>query len=267
MKKTIALFCVLLLLFGLTSVTAAAADEEETVELARLVGTWEGEGTSKTGDVPITLTVRIAPDGTGVYEFEMESMGRPYHESYPFLLSREDSRFSLDTPAEYPGKIEGTWELKDNVLLLDIVSTFAGGGESAWVAECRKTAVTEGIPSEYEWLSYTLFADSAELVPGTEVDRSPLSKIKDKTFFRIRLLDKDGEIALKDIDEEANIRLFTLTDADGEPLPLYSISYWNVGFDDEKGFYTNETQEGFFLYYLADGELSLEDLVFTVSKA
>ena len=28
MKKTIALFCVLLLLFGLTSVTAAAADEE-----------------------------------------------------------------------------------------------------------------------------------------------------------------------------------------------------------------------------------------------
>ena len=165
MKKTIALFCVLLLLFGLTSVTAAAADEEETVELARLVGTWEGEGTSKTGDVPITLTVRIAPDGTGVYEFEMESMGRPYHESYPFLLSREDSRFSLDTPAEYPGKIEGTWELKDNVLLLDIVATFAGGGESAWVAECRKTAVTEGIPAEYEWLSYTLYADSAELVP------------------------------------------------------------------------------------------------------
>ena len=267
MKKTIALFYVLLLLFSLTSVTAAAADEEETVELARLVGTWEGEGTSKTGDVPITLTVRIAPDGTGVYEFVMESMGKPYHESYPFLLSREDSRFSLDTPAEYPGKIEGTWELKDNVLLLDIVSTFAGGGESAWVAECRKTAVTEGIPAEYEWLSYTLFADSAELVPGTEVDRSPLSKIKDKTFFRIRLLDKDGEIALKDIEEEANIRLFTLTDADGEPLPLYSISYWNVGFDDEKGFYTNETQEGFFLYYLAEGELSLEDLVFAVSKA
>ncbi|MBR3544899.1 MAG: hypothetical protein IKN76_02415 [Oscillospiraceae bacterium] len=267
MKKTIALFCVLLLLFGLTSVTAAAADEEETIELARLVGTWEGEGTSKTGDVSITLTVRIAPDGTGVYEFEMESMGKPYHESYPFLLSREDSRFSLDTPAEYPGKIEGTWELKDNVLLLDIVATFAGGGESAWVAECRKTAVTEGIPAEYEWLSYTLFADSAELVPGTEVDKSPLSKIKDKTFFRIRLLDKDGEIALKDIEEEANIRLFTLTDADGEPLPLYSISYWNVGFDDEKGFYTNETQEGFFLYYLAEGELSLEDLVFAVSKA
>ncbi|MBR7189537.1 MAG: hypothetical protein IKD63_00335 [Oscillospiraceae bacterium] len=267
MKKTIALFYVLLLLFSLTSVTAAAADEEETVELARLVGTWAGEGTSKTGDVPITLTVRIAPDGTGVYEFVMESMGKPYHESYPFLLSREDSRFSLDTPAEYPGKIEGTWELKDNVLLLDIVSTFAGGGESAWVAECRKTAVTEGIPAEYEWLSYTLFADSAELVPGTEVDRSPLSKIKDKTFFRIRLLDKDGEIALKDIEEEANIRLFTLTDADGEPLPLYSISYWNVGFDDEKGFYTNETQEGFFLYYLAEGELSLEDLVFAVSKA
>ena len=211
MKKTIALFCVLLLLFGLTSVTAAAADEEETVELARLVGTWEGEGTSKTGDVSITLTVRIAPDGTGVYEFEMESMGKPYHESYPFLLSREDSRFSLDTPAEYPGKIEGTWELKDNVLLLDIVATFAGGGESAWVAECRKTAVTEGIPAEYEWLSYTLFADSAELVPGTEVDRSPLSKIKDKTFFRFRLLDKDGKIALKDIEEEANIKLFTLT--------------------------------------------------------
>ena len=264
MKKTIALFCVLLLLFGLTSVTAAAADEEETVELARLVGTWEGEGTSKTGDVPITLTVRIAPDGTGGYEFEMESVGKPYHESYPFLLSREDSRFSLDIPAEYPGKIEGTWELKDNALLLDIV---AGGGESAWVAECRKTAVTEGIPAEYEWLSYTLFADSAELVPGTEVDRSPLSKIKDKTFFRIRLLDKDGEIALKDIEEEANIKLFTLTDADGEPLPLYSISYWNVGFDDEKGFYTNETQEGFFLYYLAEGELSLEDLVFAVAKA
>ncbi|MBQ9464644.1 MAG: hypothetical protein IJU67_05120, partial [Lachnospiraceae bacterium] len=166
-----------------------------------------------------------------------------------------------------PGKIEGTWELKDNVLKLDIVSTFAGGGESAWVAECRKTAVTEGIPAEYEWLSYTLFADSAELVPGTEVDRSPLSKIKDKTFFRIRLLDKDGEIALKDIEEEANIKLFTLTDADGEPLPLYSISYWNVGFDDEKGFYTNETQEGFFLYYLAEGELSLEDLVFAVAKA
>jgi len=265
MKKTIAIFCVVLCLFSLTSITAAAADEEETVDLARLVGTWEGEGTSKSGDVPITLTVRIAPDGTGVYEFEMESMGKPYHESYPFLLSREDSRFSLDTPAEYPGKIEGTWELRDNKLLLDIVATFAGGGETAWVAECTKTAVTEGIAGEYKWLSYTLYTDSAELVPGTEVDRSPLSKIKDKTFFRIRLLDKDGEIALKDIEEEANIRLFTLTDADGEPLPLYSISYWNVGFDDEKGFYTNETQEGFFLYYLVEGELSLDDLVFTVA--
>ena len=266
MKKMIAVFCVLLLLFGLTPVTAAAADEEEPVELARLVGTWEGEGTSKTGDVPIRLTVRIAPDGSGEYEFEMESMGRPYHESYPFLLSREDSRFTLDTPAEYPGKIEGTWELKDNVLLLDIVSTFAGGGGSAWVAECTKTSVTEGIAAQYEWLSYTLFADSAELVPGSELDKSPLSKIKDKTFFRIRLLAEDGEIALKDINDEANLKLFTLTDADGDPLPLYSVSYWNVGFDAEKGFFTGETQEGFFLYYLLEGELGLDDLVFTVSN-
>ena len=266
MRKTIALFCALLCLFGLTSVTAAAADEEETVELARLVGTWEGEGTSKSGDVPIGLTVRIAPDGTGVYEFEMESMGKPYHESYPFLLSREDSRFSLDTPAEYPGKIDGTWELRDDTLLLDIVSTF-GGGQSAWVAECKKTAVTEGIAAEYEWLSYTLFVDSAELVPGSELDKSPLSKIKDKTFVRIRLLDKGGEIALTDIDDEDNIRLFRLTDTEDNELPLYSISYWNVGFDDEKGFYTGETQEGFFLYYLAEGELGLDDLVLTVGKA
>ena len=265
MKKTIAIFCVLLCLFGLISGTAAAADEEETIELARLVGTWEGKGTSKSGDVPITLTVRIASDGTGVYEFEMESMGKPYHESYPFLLSREDSRFSLDTPAEYPGKIEGTWELRDNKLLLDIVSTFAGGGESAWVAECAKTAVTEGIAAEYEWLSYTLFVDTAELVPGSELDRSPLSKIKNKTFARIRLLSEGEEIALKDIDED-NLGLFTLTDKEDNALPLYSVSYWNVGFDDEKGFYTNETQEGFFLYYLAEGELTLDDLVFTASK-
>ncbi len=262
MKKLISILCALLCLLCLLPMTAMAA-EADTAIPPELVGIWEGEGKPKNGGTAIQLTVRVRSDGTGDYSFDQGS----YHESFPFTLSREDNRFSVDIPATSNlGKVEGTWELKDDTLLLDITSTFTQGGSYSYLAECRKTKVTEGIEAEYAWLSYVLKVDTVEIVPGSDLDKSPLSKIKDKTFAKIRLLSKGEEIVTTDIDDRDNCALFRMTSPNGSELPLYSVSYWNVGFDPEKGFFTGETQEGFFLYFLLEGEIGIDDLTFTIVR-
>lgn len=263
MKKTIAIFLSLLFLLCLLPITAMAAEETETGIPAELVGIWEGEGTPKNGGTPIQLNIRIKPDGTGEYSFDQGS----YHESFPFTLSREDNRFSVDIPAtSYLGKVDGTWELKDGILLLDITSTFTGGGSYSYTAECRKIKVAEGIEPEYKWLKYTLKVDSVEIVPGTEVDRSPFSTVQDKTFVKVRFLATDEQIATTDLDVNGELPQFHMTDRSGNELPLYSVSYWGVGFDMEKGtFYSADTQEGFFLHFTADGVSETDDLILTVN--
>ena len=171
MKK--AVIYILCLLCVVLPVTEAAAEGKDTDIPAELVGIWEGEGKPQKGGTIIHLTVRIEPDGTGEYSFDQGS----YHESFPFMLSREDNHFSVDIPAtSYLGKVEGTWKLEKDVLLLDITSTFTSGGSYSYLAECRKTKLTEtgcigiisAMENEVRLLLSEADIDHVDIVGGVE---------------------------------------------------------------------------------------------------
>ena len=250
------------------------APDESTDEVipGELIGDWQGVGKPKNGGPSIDLTIHIEKDGTGNYTFDQAG----YHESYPFTISQNGNRFSVDIPATSQlGSVDGTWEVKDGTLLLDITSTFTSGGSYSYNAKCSKisTAAKEtetvnenqqGIAGEYSWLSYHLTVDSAEIIPGTELDKSPLSKIKDKQFAKIRLMGKDGEILTTDLRDDSKMEQFVLTNKDGKELPLYSVSMWGVSFDADLGFSTKETQEGFDLIFLVSNNDRIEDLTLSV---
>ena len=250
------------------------APDESTDEVipGELIGDWQGVGKPKNGGPSIDLTIHIEKDGTGKYTFDQAG----YHESYPFTISQDGNRFSVDIPATSQlGSVDGTWEVKDGTLLLDITSTFTSGGSYSYNAECRKTTTVaketetvkerrQGIAGEYSWLSYHLTVDSAEIVPGTELDKSPLSKIKDKQFAKIRLMGKDGEILTTDLRDDSKMEQFVLTNEEGKELPLYSVSMWGVSFDADLGFSTKETQEGFDLFFLVGDNDQIEDLILSV---
>lgn len=100
-----------------------------------LIGDWTGVGTPKNGGTSIDLAIHINADGTGEYSFDQGN----YHESYPFAISSDDSSFSVDIPATSQlGSVAGTWALDSGVLMLDITSTFTGGGSYSYTAECVK---------------------------------------------------------------------------------------------------------------------------------
>lgn len=113
------------------------ADDDAHAIPEELIGLWQGKGTPKNGGTAIDLTVRIEPDGSGEYTF----LQGTYKESYPFTLSREDHTFSVDIPATSQlGKVEGTYEIKDQVLSLDITTTFPSGRTYSYTALCEKQA-------------------------------------------------------------------------------------------------------------------------------
>ena len=237
-----------------------------------LVGDWQGVGKPKNGGPSIDLTIHVEEDGTGKYMFDQAG----YHESYPFTLSRDGRRFSVDVPATSQlGSVDGTWEVEDDVLKLDITSTFTSGGSYSYNAECKRivaedkgSSAAEGnqacFEEEYSWLSYHLTVDSKEIVPGTELDKSPFSTIKDKMFAKIRLMGKDEEILTTDLQDDSKMDQFVLTDKEGKELPLYSVSMWGITFDADLGFSTKETQEGFDLIFLVGDNDRIGDLTLTV---
>ena len=131
MKKIVSvllLAALLLCALSVTAETAAAVPEE-------MIGTWHGTGTPKNGGSSIDLTAVISADGTGEYTFEQAG----YVESFPFTLSYTDNTFSVDLPAtSMMTGVEGTWEIRDGKLLLDITSTFINGRTYSYNAECEK---------------------------------------------------------------------------------------------------------------------------------
>ena len=237
-----------------------------------LVGDWQGVGKPKNGGPSIDLTIHVEEDGTGKYMFDQAG----YHESYPFTLSRDGKRFSVDVPATSQlGSVDGTWEVEDDVLKLDITSTFTSGGSYSYNAECKRIVAEDkgssaaegnqaGFVGEYSWLSYHLTVNSKEIVPGTELDKSPFSTIKDKMFAKIRLMGKDEEILTTDLQDDSKMGQFVLTNKEGKELPLYSVSMWGITFDADLGFSTKETQEGFDLIFLVGDNDRIEDLTLTV---
>ena len=250
--------------------TPETSDDEAIPE--ELVGDWQGVGKPKNGGPSIDLTIHVEEDGTGKYTFDQAG----YHESYPFTISRDGKRFSVDVPATSQlGSVDGTWEVEDDVLKLDITSTFTSGGSYSYNAECKRIVAEDkgnsaaegnqaGFEEEYSWLSYHLTVNSKEIVPGTELDKSPFSTIKDKMFAKIRLMGKDEEILTTDLQDDSKMGQFVLTNKEGKELPLYSVSMWGITFDADLGFSTKETQEGFDLIFLVGDSDRIEDLTLTV---
>ena len=250
--------------------TPETSDDEAIPE--ELVGDWQGVGKPKNGGPSIDLTIHVEEDGTGKYTFDQAG----YHESYPFTISWDGKRFSVDVPATSQlGSVDGTWEVEDDVLKLDITSTFTSGGSYSYNAECKRIVAEDkgssaaegnqaGFEGEYSWLSYHLTVDSKEIVPGTELDKSPFSTIKDKMFAKIRLMGKDEEILTTDLQDDSKMDQFVLTNKEGKELPLYSVSMWGITFDADLGFSTKEEQEGFDLIFLVGDNDRIEDLTLTV---
>lgn len=115
----------------LPSAEAASAVPEE------LVGSWKGTGTPKNGGPAIDLSAEIKADGTGEYVFIQDD----YRESYPFTISSEDNRFTVDIPEDnllHITECGGTWTLEEGKLLLDITTVFANGRSYSYTAECVK---------------------------------------------------------------------------------------------------------------------------------
>ena len=250
--------------------TPETSDDEAIPE--ELVGDWQGVGKPKNGGPSIDLTIHVEEDGTGKYTFDQAG----YHESYPFTISWDGKRFSVDVPATSQlGSVDGTWEVEDDVLKLDITSTFTSGGSYSYNAECKRIVTEDkgssaaegnqaGFEEEYSWLSYHLTVNSKEIVPGTELDKSPFSTIKDKMFAKIRLMGKDEEILTTDLQDDSKMGQFVLTNKEGKEFPLYSVSMWGITFDADLGFSTKETQEGFDLIFLVGDNDRIEDLTLTV---
>ena len=107
----------------------------ETDIPAEMAGKWQGTGTPKNGGTSIDLTVTINADGSGEYTFDQGG----YHETNPFSISRDGNRFSVNTDDSILGECEGTWELADGILTLDITSLLPNGRTYSYTAECTKT--------------------------------------------------------------------------------------------------------------------------------
>ena len=110
------------------------AEAGETDIPAEMVGIWQGIGTPKNGGTSIDLTVTINADGSGEYTFDQGG----YHETNPFSISRDGNRFSVNTDDSILGECEGTWELADGILTLDITSLLPNGRTYSYTAECTK---------------------------------------------------------------------------------------------------------------------------------
>ena len=94
------------------------------------VGVWKGEG-----DYSIVLTATILADGTGSYIFEQND----YREEGEFNLSVTDNTFSLYNPTtSILNGVDGTYELADGVLTLNISSLLESGRIYSYSVVCTR---------------------------------------------------------------------------------------------------------------------------------
>jgi len=115
--------------------TPAKEETEESIPVAMIpieyIGYWEGSADD------INLSFKIEPDGTGLYTFKQGG----YTESYDFSLEVGSETFSVKIPANNTlgiVKIEGTYKYSDEMLILDVKTTFSDGREFTYTVPCRK---------------------------------------------------------------------------------------------------------------------------------
>lgn len=95
------------------------------------IGDWEGSVSN------ILLSFTVNQDGTGSYTFEQSG----YTESYDFAMEASSGTFSLKIPEDNKLKIvscEGTYQYADDVLTLDVCTTFANGRQFVYSVPCRR---------------------------------------------------------------------------------------------------------------------------------
>ncbi len=143
-----------------------ASGEGNTGVPGGLVGDWHGTGTPKNGGPAIDLSAHIEADGSGEYTFIQDD----YTESYPFTISGTDSAFVVDIPADNTlgiARCEGTWALEDNLLKLDITTSFMSGGSYSYTAECEKAPEEKAAPVSI--LPVLSEPEPEEVVPETVI--------------------------------------------------------------------------------------------------
>ena len=99
--------------------------------LKTFVGDWEGQS----GDIHLSFSVH--EDGSGRYAFDQAG----YHESYAVQLNTDDHTFTVDIPKNNTLSIvscKGTWQYEDDVLTLNVVTTFAGGRQFKYSIPCKR---------------------------------------------------------------------------------------------------------------------------------
>ena len=188
MKKTAVLLAALLaVMLCVTSVCAGEAGGAAIPE--ELVGTWHGAGTPEKGS-PIDLTVMIQEDGTGEYIFDQAG----YVENNPITISYEGNSFSVNTDESVLGGCEGTWELKDGVLTLDITSTLPSGATYSYIAELTK-AEEEGsrFVTIREWLDARGECGDCMLVLQVRQILNPVLAVGADETGEINLFSGNGE--------------------------------------------------------------------------
>lgn len=98
---------------------------------AEYVGDWAGSADG------ISLAFTVNADGTGLYAFTQGD----YSESYDFVMTVADASFTVDIPADNKSGItacEGTYAYADDVLTLDVTTTFQGGRTMAYTIACAR---------------------------------------------------------------------------------------------------------------------------------
>jgi len=117
------------------SQTPTKEGTEDSIPVAMIpieyIGYWEGSADD------INLSFKIEPDGTGLYTFKQGG----YIESYDFSLEVGSETFSVKIPANNTlgiVTIEGTYKYSNEMLILDVRTTFSDGREFTYTVPCRK---------------------------------------------------------------------------------------------------------------------------------
>lgn len=208
--------------------------DEESAIPDELVGQWTGVGTPKNGGTPIDLSIIVNADGSGEYTFDQGD----YHESYPFTISNDDSRFSVDIPAtSMLGSVGGTWALEDGKLLLDITSEFTGGGSYSYTAECYKAeagAATDdafasaepGDPvrlgdAAFELQLFTMAQDNWDMLSAST--GNPFPAQGEVYLLRFALVGKGEALTPETIENEIAPAMSLYSEADGSASRIFEV--------------------------------------------
>ena len=131
-------------------------------------------------------------------------------------------------------------------------------GEGPAGSEEVTQAAAEDQAKKFNWLDYNLTLE--ELRDVNDDDHFSLKEApEDSRYILVKLISADSEIKTEEISEEST-KTFILKDSSGGEYESGMWAVWGVEFDDEKGFSTKETQEGFNLIYLVSKNIETDDL-------